>query len=359
MHDMPSSSFYYCFCHFFSVDGVSIDSYAQHLQSMQKNPDVSFDLIAKHTFDAAVEVLAGRNITCAQLVVLIESFPVKPQKPQAAAAAAAPAASSAGKDGKKGSDDSDDDDDGPTPPPAPGPSNLRKSMPLSKFHSIKGKMGMHKYSAKDLTVPGSYELYSKFSTFKVELIVVLFPQLVDTINMEIVFMKLTPKERAMVFFRLGYLNVWNPLKPEGGFSLNLMRWEERQVAKVLILLSCIEPGQNWLDEAYRPSGDRNEPFVEDWELPLGWYLDVNLPGMGIVNVKYYSGSGTGKQECKPNVHARMALMGLVRPQAYEDDRGKFHRYSVATAHDLNLEFGCSLTFSPEGSQYLASKAPPT
>lgn len=42
----------------------------------------------------------------------------------------------------------------------------------------------------------------------------------------------------------GILNIFNPCKPEGGWQLDLMRWEERQVAKMLIHLSVVEPGDN-------------------------------------------------------------------------------------------------------------------
>jgi hypothetical protein len=56
---------------------VSIDSYADHLKLMNRNPEVSFDLIAAHTFDAIVEVIAGRVITLAQQAHLVECLPVK------------------------------------------------------------------------------------------------------------------------------------------------------------------------------------------------------------------------------------------------------------------------------------------
>jgi hypothetical protein len=42
----------------------------------------------------------------------------------------------------------------------------------------------------------------------------------------------------------GILNVFNPSKPEGAWQLDLMRWEERQVAKMLVHLSVQEPGDN-------------------------------------------------------------------------------------------------------------------
>ena len=48
----------------------------------------------------------------------------------------------------------------------------------------------------------------------------------------------------LIVFHSGILNIFNPCKPEGGWQLDLMRWEERQVAKMLIHLSVVEPGEN-------------------------------------------------------------------------------------------------------------------
>ena len=40
---------------------------------------------------------------------------------------------------------------------------------------------------------------------------------------------LTSKEIAMLIFRLGWLNIWSPIKAEGCMWMNLSRREERQV----------------------------------------------------------------------------------------------------------------------------------
>lgn len=46
------------------------------------------------------------------------------------------------------------------------------------------------------------------------------------------------------WFYAGILNIFNPCKPEGGWQLDLSRWDERQVAKMQIHLSVVEPGDN-------------------------------------------------------------------------------------------------------------------
>jgi hypothetical protein len=40
------------------------------------------------------------------------------------------------------------------------------------------------------------------------------------------------------------LNIYNPCNVSGGLQLDLSRWEERQVVKMLIHLSTVEPGEN-------------------------------------------------------------------------------------------------------------------
>ena len=291
---------------------MSIDSYATYLNSMNQRSDVSFDLIASHTFDAIVEVLSGRNLRCAQLVIILESFPVNPRHVEGRNS---PIEQSA----------------------------LRKNASfksVSKYHSVRGKLGVNRGDVSEDIVTHHYEVYSQFSTYKIELIIAMFCQIVDPINFELVMSKLNAKERGMLLFRVGILNIWNPLKPDGAYSLNISHRGDRQVLKVLLMLSCIEPGQNWVDETFRESHDIAVAAVGDWNVPLAWYADVNIPPHGIVNLKYCSPTF----ENKPNVAARMALMSLVHAEAYEIDSHKFHRRSLTGAMNLNVEHGCSLGF---------------
>ena len=83
-----------------------------------------------------------------------------------------------------------------------------------------------------------------FGSYRVELIVLLYTRLIDIHNFEFVLMNLTATEHAAVIARIGLLNLFNPWKPEGAFQLDLSRWEERQIAKMLAHLSIIEPVLN-------------------------------------------------------------------------------------------------------------------
>jgi hypothetical protein len=90
-----------------------------------------------------------------------------------------------------------------------------------------------------------------FGTYRVELVVLLFSRVLDIHNMDLVFAELAPFEVACVTCRLGILHFFNPLKPEGSICLNLAHHDERIVAKILALLSTLEPGENWLEESFR------------------------------------------------------------------------------------------------------------
>jgi hypothetical protein len=62
------------------------------------------------------------------------------------------------------------------------------------------------------------------------------------INVLFFFSVLTPYERGTLYCRIGWLKMWNPLKPEGSWELDLGHHEERVVAKMLCVLSAQEPG---------------------------------------------------------------------------------------------------------------------
>lgn len=92
---------------------------------------------------------------------------------------------------------------------------------------------------------------SNMGSYRVELIVLLFHRLVDLHNFEFILMNLNSDEHAAVLARIGILNIFNPCKPEGGWQFDLLRWDERQVVKMMIHLSVVEPGENWYVKSLR------------------------------------------------------------------------------------------------------------
>ena len=141
----------------------------------------------------------------------------------------------------------------------------------------------------------------------------LYERIVDVHNFELVLRVLEPVEVAAVICRIGWLNFFNMMKPEGGIQLNLGRYEERVIAKALCVLAITEPGNNWTDYQFR--WKINDDCVPGWELTDGWVKqdgkDEGMPSRGMLACYYYSGDGQKLQGCKPHVSLRKALMYLT------------------------------------------------
>ncbi len=71
--------------------------------------------------------------------------------------------------------------------------------------------------------------HSNFGSYRVELVVMVFDRIIDLHNFELILMVMNAEEQAALYARIGVLNLFNPNKPEGARSLDLTRWEERQV----------------------------------------------------------------------------------------------------------------------------------
>ena len=90
-----------------------------------------------------------------------------------------------------------------------------------------------------------------FGTYRVELVVGLFGCVVDLHNFEIVMRALTPFEAACVYCRVGWLHIYNPMKPQGAYELDLSRREERLLLKTLTTLTTHEPGDTFREVNFR------------------------------------------------------------------------------------------------------------
>lgn len=99
------------------------------------------------------------------------------------------------------------------------------------------------------------------------------------------------------------------MRPEGGYSLDLSRWEERLVAKALCALETKEPGANWLTYSFQ--WDTEPEPMPGWELTQPWLTAEGMPDRGVFTVQYYGGEGKGLGGCIPNVGFRRALLHMV------------------------------------------------
>jgi len=162
-----------------------------------------------------------------------------------------------------------------------------------------------------------------FGTYRVELIVSLFCRIKDSHNFDLVLASVTAEEHGMLMARLGILNIFDPLRPEGGFCLDLSTWEERQVVKMLVHFAAVEPGVNWWTQAFQ--FDRSMKRIPGWELPVTWYSEEGLPKKGLLSLMYYAGSGLKMHGCSAVKRDRQALLSLV-----------LHRASLVRLDDTGL-----------------------
>lgn len=81
---------------------------------------------------------------------------------------------------------------------------------------------------------GARKTTEHFGSFRVELVVLLFERVVDVNNFELVLRLLGPFEVGCLCCRLGWLSLYNPMKPEGSYNLDMRVHEERLVTKMLV-----------------------------------------------------------------------------------------------------------------------------
>eukprot|EP01032_Pedospumella_encystans_P009853 gene9853-11567_t len=148
-----------------------------------------------------------------------------------------------------------------------------------------------------------------FGTYRVELVVSLYACVVDLHNFEIVMRRLTPFEAGCVICRLGWLHLYNPMKPEGAYQLDLGRREERIMVKTFAQLATAEPGDNLPSVTFR--WERDMASMPGYELTEPWLTEEGLPKKGIWDVVYYAGEGKGEKGCKPMPKLRRSLLQLV------------------------------------------------
>lgn len=122
-------------------------------------------------------------------------------------------------------------------------------------------------------------------------------------------MVLSPYEIACLYCRLGWLNLYNPCKPEGSWELDMSHREERVICKTLCCLAASEPGDNWVFQCFRWM--RSMPSMPGWELTQPWLTEEGMPVRGLVSITYYSGEGKNRHGCRPFVNYRKSFLNLV------------------------------------------------
>jgi hypothetical protein len=150
---------------------------------------------------------------------------------------------------------------------------------------------------------------SNFGSYRVELLIILFDRIIDLHNVELIWAVLNAEEHAALIARVGYLNLFNPCKCEGGWSLSLSRWEEVQLIRIMVHLSVVEPGQNLLNPVFALY--RGSAPVPSWELNRTWFSEDGMPRNGQISFEMYAGNGLRLANCSLNPILRQMLTSLT------------------------------------------------
>ena len=155
---------------------------------------------------------------------------------------------------------------------------------------------------------GAVKKTESFGSYHVDVICSLFGRVIDVHNFELLYSILLPEDIACVMTRLGLLNVFNALKPEGCMEYNLSRYEDRFMAKIILALTEFEPGVNLSYKAFFWDRDTE---VGGFEVTQPWLTDEGLPTKGFLLLQYFSGNNIGANGCKPNVLGTTFTLSLV------------------------------------------------
>ena len=127
---------------------------------------------------------------------------------------------------------------------------------------------------------------------RVEVAVTLFRRVVDWDQFCGVLRSerlLTDTGRANLSRRIGYLNLFNPRSPDGHYSLDLSRKDERTMAQFLAALAVREPGVNWHHVTFE-----GRPL----ELTRAW-SEGRVPTGGLLVLDYRSPSWYNRPDSPP------------------------------------------------------------
>lgn len=165
----------------------------------------------------------------------------------------------------------------------PTPDNLRSGTPPSRItahpicvYGYKKLLELQvMMSALYLTVAQLHKILQYFPPdvgyLRIQVIQTVFSHLIDQENMYFIYdTLLTVDEQAELLHRIGIMNIFDTLKPDRLYKLDLRRYDQREFAKILVSLAVVEPGDNWVDYTYR-WGKYDEP-VPGWTLPGTWTM---------------------------------------------------------------------------------------
>ena len=162
---------------------------------------------------------------------------------------------------------------------------------------------------------------SNYGSYRVELIIRLFHQIVDLQNFGFVLALLNPREYSQIVIRVGYLNFFNPFFPQGYYYIDHSQWDHRQLMKIIMLIHHYEPNSSSINDlvfkqinnreaahdaiANNPHNDHDLEHTELKQVPaeqhthvtdlLPWYEEHSFPKEGALSLNFLCADTTSEQ----------------------------------------------------------------
>jgi hypothetical protein len=244
------------------------------------------------------------------------------------------------------------------PPPAP-PLSAELVIETIGFQNISCQQLsflLHRMSVQDRDM-FSEGLRRAYGSTRVEVVIALYNQISDIANLPCLLKHLTIHERACLVFRLGWLNLWSPLRPNGIFHLRFHQREERQMIRLLIVSSLLASETEWKSaKVFAAEGGAGEslggtgggvelaPNENGCLIPTEWQKEEGLPSRGVLSVEYQSKESDANVSSLSHKTALLPpLLAYVLPtlasqeeklqgQGQGQGQGKSRRDNVTTTH---------------------------
>jgi hypothetical protein len=161
-------------------------------------------------------------------------------------------------------------------------------------------------------LPGPIKCARSITKNTVEAVIMLFSRLLDISNFDVVLNVLPQDEQQEVVLRLGWLNIFNPVKAERKYCFDFTIGEHRELFGMLLTLSKVEKGEeHTTDEWFRRPGEKET--VPNWQFhDLGskWSANMptSLPDQGFAWLTYTSFSNDPNKRLAPNYEERRKMM---------------------------------------------------
>jgi hypothetical protein len=186
-------------------------------------------------------------------------------------------------------------------------------------------------------------LKKPYGTTKVEIFINVFNQISDPANINNVLKLFTPFDRATLIFRVGILNVWSSLYPDGYYKIDLSKKDEKLILRILITLSVAGSQDEFSEVDFRADPLSKSMSAEDQvvagQFPKSWRSERCIPDEGVVRFNFLSEASVNnaKRQLPDSLHSEMLSLLYAPPLLLADpfsSKAFCERKGLEIAHSL-------------------------